>query len=68
MVAALEWEEPGRLSTEGNGGSDEDEVGRIVRLGIVLALRPDGWRWSLWNNEGRLIGPVELEESSSNGS
>jgi hypothetical protein len=59
---------PGRLSTEEKGGSDEEVVGRIVKLGTVLARRPDEWICSLWNNEGRLVGPVELEDSSDGGS
>lgn len=58
----------GRLSAEENCGSDEEVVGRIVKLGMGLIRRPDEWMCSLWNNEGRLPGPVALEESSDGGS
>ena len=36
----------GRLSADEKCGSDEEVVGRIVKLGTVLVRRPDEWMCS----------------------
>lgn len=63
MVAASEWEEPGRLTLVDRGGTEEGIDGLMVRSGAALDRFPDEWMCRRCSIEARLEVPG-VEESS----